>query len=235
MADSKTSLMTLCFGVFVFIGLGFSSVKKHIGTYIIAAALLFSVLELSFNIKDNIVSGLGRDPTFTGRTGIWEKVTSQSDINPLLGAGYESFWLGERTEVINEDYAAAKLTMAHSGYVETLINVGWIGLFFLGAMILSCYSKIRELLKTAEMTEKVLFARFAMAYLLAYLLYNYTEAGFKTTHFLFVMFLFFALTFQQRAPQLSASRFPQRFRDVPGVARGRDMPISVANARIPPN
>src|SRR2546428_3149771 len=42
---------------------------------------------------------MGRGPTLTGRTQIWHLVLSMT-TNPLLGTGFESFWLGPRLQKI---------------------------------------------------------------------------------------------------------------------------------------
>ena len=66
------------------------------------------------------------------------------------------------------------------------LNLGWVGLLILTGVIVSCYANIREMLtSSSEMTERVMFGRFGMAFLAAFLAYNYTEAAFKSLHFLF--------------------------------------------------
>lgn len=112
-----------------------------------------------------------------------------AEANAWLGTGFESFWLGSRLEYLGSLWYW-KPTQAHNGYLETYLNLGMVGLFFLGALILSSYGHIRTLLvmKSAKV-EVVNFARFGLAFLTIYLLYNITEGAFKSLHFLFVMFL----------------------------------------------
>ena len=55
-----------------------------------------------FNLGENITGMFGRDTSFTAY-GNLEAVLSQ-DINPLLGAGFYSFWLGDRSEHIGGNF-----------------------------------------------------------------------------------------------------------------------------------
>jgi len=42
---------------------------------------------------------MGRDSTLTGRTDIWARVIALVH-NPVIGTGFESFWLGKRLEAM---------------------------------------------------------------------------------------------------------------------------------------
>ena len=59
-----------------------------------ARCFLFAVF---FDSSGGLVQDLGRNPTLTGRTAIWEAVLPMAG-DPLIGTGYESFWLGKRLE-----------------------------------------------------------------------------------------------------------------------------------------
>ena len=64
---------------------------------LVAAMVGFSMFALFFDSSGDIVQDLGRNPTLTGRTAIWDAVLPLAG-NPLIGTGYESFWLGKRLE-----------------------------------------------------------------------------------------------------------------------------------------
>jgi hypothetical protein len=62
------------------------------------------------------------------------------------------------------------------------------------------------------MAELVRFGRFGMAFLAAFVIYNYTEAAFRSLHFLFVIFLLFTIKYhnlRQIISQPSPTSFPQ--------------------------
>src|SRR5207245_6913867 len=52
MANSKTSLIGLIVGILVVLGLRFSRVRRHFGTYVIAGILVCAALQLSFNVTE---------------------------------------------------------------------------------------------------------------------------------------------------------------------------------------
>ena len=96
MAHSSTSLVSLFVGVLIVVILGLRVVdKKFIGTYLIVGVLALAAAEWAFGIYANVIQLLGKDPTLTDRTLLWSELL-KVDINPLLGTGFESFWLGER-------------------------------------------------------------------------------------------------------------------------------------------
>lgn len=190
MAQSATSLATMVLGMAIMILLGRPWVNpRKIGIYllIIVPTLLF--LHFGVGITDIIYELLGRNTTLTGRTEIWEKLLDTNE-SPILGYGFESFWLGDRRWGLSKSMGFIfELNSAHNGYIETYVNLGVVGLILTCTMVLSAFRKSeRDLLVNFN------FARFRIAYLIAFLLYNWTEAGFRThvAHF----FLFFAIAIE---------------------------------------
>jgi exopolysaccharide production protein ExoQ len=217
MSDSKTSLIGLGLGILVYFGLGLRNVRAHVGSYLIAGILTFLLMQVSFDITGVLIQEAGRDSTLTGRTELWD-VVLHMDPRPILGHGFESFWLGDRLKTLHSLWYW-KPTQAHNGYIEMYLNLGWVGLLFLAGVIVSCYVKVREMLTSSSgMTERVLFGRFGMAFLAAFVVYNYTEAGFKSLNFLFVIFILFAIKYpepQHRIAQSSPASLPIGARKVP--------------------
>ncbi len=204
-ADSKTSLTALILGLVVLLFAGWPGVnKRYVGFYLVLAAGVLLLAEFTFGIYGMVLKLLGRNPTLTERTFLWHDLL-QIDINPLLGAGFENFWLGERLERI-WILQPWRPNQAHNGYLDTYLNIGLIGLFLLIALLFATYGKARrELLRNFE------FGRFRLGFLLAAIAYNWTEAGFKTLHLVF--FAFYIITID----------YPQRRRStVPAPAETRD-------------
>lgn len=211
MADSKTSLIGFILGTFVYLGLGLRNVRTHVGSYLIIGILAFLIMQVTFDITGVLIQGAGRDATLTGRTELWE-VVLHMDPRPILGHGFESFWLGDRLKELHTMYHF-KPNQAHNGYIEVYLNLGWVGLCFIGGLLLSGYFSIRERLASdVKMKETESFARFGMAFLITYLIYNYTEGAFKSLHFLFIIFLLCTMKYplhQQRRAQSSPADLPQ--------------------------
>jgi O-antigen ligase len=189
LAHSSTALVSLLVGVLVvvFLGLNFIN-RQRIGTYTLVAAALFTVCEWGFGVTGEVIKLLGKDPTLTDRTKIWHDVL-QIPINPVLGAGFESFWLGQRRELMWAKWDWQP-NQAHNGYLETYLNLGLLGLFILLALIIATFWKSRrELLSNFE------FGRFRLGFLAAVVVYNWTEASFKALSFVWFVFFIIAIDY----------------------------------------
>ena len=57
----------------------------------LAVVLMFWVLDQTIGVKERVVTNLGRDMTFTGRTDVWRELLGLH-TDPLLGVGFMSFW-----------------------------------------------------------------------------------------------------------------------------------------------
>lgn len=110
--------------------------------FLIMTILIAGVIGILFvsNIE-TILTGLGRDATFTGRTEIWPVVINKIQERPWLGYGYETFWLGkwegETADVWREIGGDFQPTHAHSGFLELYLGLGLIGLFLFGINIIN--------------------------------------------------------------------------------------------------
>jgi exopolysaccharide production protein ExoQ len=84
----------------------------------------------------NILYG---DPTFTGRSIIWEFVKSEIDHRPLLGWGYQSFWLvgPDAPSIVNAPGWVKDMPNAHNGYLDTTVEMGYVGYALLLAFVIA--------------------------------------------------------------------------------------------------
>jgi O-antigen ligase len=76
-----------------------------------------------------LVASLASDPTFTGRTEIWEFAVDNIARHPLAGYGYGAFW--ESVFYGGGADAATwvnRATDAHDGYLNTALESGLVGL-----------------------------------------------------------------------------------------------------------
>jgi exopolysaccharide production protein ExoQ len=78
---------------------------------------------------DTLISLLGKDITLTGRTGIWIAVTESIVKRPLLGYGYQAFWLGLEGESYRVILAVSwVLAQAQNGFLDVMLEMGLLGL-----------------------------------------------------------------------------------------------------------
>lgn len=194
MCDSATSLVCILLGTTIMLGLSSRWInKRYLGTYIVAALLILGLAQATFGVYEGTLKMLGRNPTLTDRTEVWKDVLALAE-DPVLGAGFESFWLGRRLEILWSKWHWQP-TQAHNGYIETYINLGAVGLILLLILAVATFKKIqRMLLWDFE------FARLRMAYLVAILLYNFTEAAFKGVCLVWFVWHVIALDYPRPAP-----------------------------------
>jgi len=205
-ANSKTSLLALLAGIVLMLSLQFFQIRRHLWFLLIATLFIGAIADALFSVKGAVLEASGRDASFTGRTGIWQTVLSQP-INPLFGTGYTGFWLGERLKRIWALYPRTPLIQAHNGYLEVYLNLGLVGLALLGGVLWTGLRNARRRLLAAHDTtgnvDDSLFQTFGIAYIVAYLLYNITEATFVGLNFLFIIFLLVAFDLQRTGFQES--------------------------------
>jgi exopolysaccharide production protein ExoQ len=151
--------------------LKFVKQKPAIVHFVIVAMLAASASVLFLGASPDALATMGRDPTVTGRTEVWGWLFSLVQ-NPLVGAGFESYWLGPRLEKLWSIYWWHP-NEAHNGYIEIYLNLGWIGIMLLAVVLVTAYRKIG-----AAYRNNLLLANLALAYFLVGLTYNFTEAAF---------------------------------------------------------
>jgi exopolysaccharide production protein ExoQ len=178
---SATSRLCLLLGCLVVV-IAYRLIETHPALLKIgvpAAMCVYLILEWLFGVTDIIAEALGRDTSLTGRTDVWDAVLLLNP-SPLLGAGYESFWLGRRLAVLWSEFWWGP-NQAHNGYLEVYLNLGVIGLGILSLVIIATYQKIWAPTHTD-------LAPLGLALWTILLGYNVSEAAFKG-HLLWVVFL----------------------------------------------
>ena len=199
-AHSSTSLVSCVLGISVMAFLGLRFVERRlIGTYLVCAAIVFGLAQSIFDVWGQFLQFLGKDETLTDRTAVWHDAL-QIPINRFLGAGFESFWLGDRLKVMWEKWAFHP-NQAHNGYIETYLNLGLVGLFLLIALLIATFWKTRH-----ELFTNFQVGRFRLGFLVAVIAYNWTEAAFKNISSLWFVFYIIAIDYPQR--QLAPTRQP---------------------------
>lgn len=193
-ADSSTALVCWAMGagLIYVMRLPFALRQvRYLGTYALMAAGGLFLLYAVPGLLETIVGALGEDMTFTGRTDLWKDLLGES-INPLMGTGYQSFWLGERAEVLWEKYYFHP-NQAHNGYIETYLNGGLLGLACLAGLLVASGATIkRDLMRRAD------YSRVRFACLVVGVFYNWTEAMFSRMSLIWVILLLAAVNLPRR-------------------------------------
>ena len=183
MANSATSLACMFFALFLFLLASHPVMVREprkIIIFAITGAVIFGILELAFDVKEVLFTLLGRGADLTNRVDIWEYLLGMVE-HPIIGFGYESFWIGERLNMIQERWG--NIIQAHSGYLEMYLNMGIIGVCFIICWIISGLVSVTHHLKNDYPA-----ALLRLCFILVVVLYNYTEATFYGVSGMWILF-----------------------------------------------
>jgi O-antigen ligase len=201
----------------------------------ISPAIILVSLPLCFTALSSVVSGFNMyhlsymlygDSTFTGRTIIWDFADSEIARNPLLGWGYQSFWLAgpDAPSVVDAPGWVKMMPNAHNGYYDTTLEIGYIGYTLLLIFLIATLHAIGRVVDRDPAR-----AWLVLSLALYIIMWNYLESlwmrGFE---FLWVVFLILAAEigrYWQPLPltrAVSRSRTPRAGR--PALSRGTRIP-----------
>lgn len=148
--------------------------RKPLVVHLLVVAVLgIALTALFFDPGGGMVQALGKDPTLTGRTQIWGLVLSLH-TNPLVGTGFESFWLGPRLDKMRTAMPNFPVNEAHNSYIEVYLNLGWIGICFIALLLVTGYSRV-----IAGIRRNPEKASLLLGFLLCTLFYSFTEAAYR--------------------------------------------------------
>lgn len=111
---------------------------------ILVATVAAAAVLIPFGISD-ISELIFHDTTFTGRTKIWAFAGHYISQSPYIGYGFGSFWaVGEATRALGEGFIEG-LVQAHNGYVDVVLEMGYVGLFIVTVLIITLLVNILRL------------------------------------------------------------------------------------------
>ena len=142
------------------------------------------------NIIHRISWHLYGNYTLSGRTAIWDFVNYEIGRRPLLGWGYQSFWLvgPDAPSVVEAPGWIKTMPSAHNGYLDTQLDMGYVGLAFLVIFIIATLHAIGRVADRDPAR-----AQLVLSLALFIILYDFLESlwmrGFE---FLWVVFVILA-------------------------------------------
>lgn len=204
MADSMTSLS--CFvmaGGLLAMTTFVRRPKMPVLVHFMAAAIVcVAASALFLDVGGGALQTMGRNPTLTGRTEIWRQLLNVN-VSPLVGTGFESFWVGERLRKVWAMGGLLNgLNEAHNGYLEVFLNLGWIGVVVLAVLIVTGYRNVVVAFRRDQES-----ARLGLAFLVAMVVYSLTEAGFRMMSPIWIAFLLTTAAVSDTPMQEESSQF----------------------------
>jgi exopolysaccharide production protein ExoQ len=117
-----------------------------------------------------------KDPTFTGRSYLWYRAHDFIAEHPLLGRGYEAFWVQGNIDAEGLwQFALIKSRFGfnfHNTLLEMLVHLGWVGtVALLGVFVVAALMVLR---RTAA------FPSLPAAFYAAYLLFTIVRAPYES-------------------------------------------------------
>jgi exopolysaccharide production protein ExoQ len=175
LCQSTTSIICLAIGCLVIATTHSNFGRRHprlVKSLAPASFILYLVLTLGFGLAGHLSQAVGKTANMSDRTHIWEVLLNVS-INPILGTGYQSFWLGPRVQWIWARLNGDAVLEAHNGYLQIYLELGLIGLSLLCAFLIATYCKICK-----RLTPLTPLGTLGLGLWTLLLFYNVTEAAF---------------------------------------------------------
>ena len=159
------------------------------------------------------------DSSFTGRTTIWNFADTEIARSPLVGWGYQSFWLvgPDAPSIVDAPGWVKFMPNAHNGYYDTMLELGYIGLALL---VVFLFATLHAIGRVARHDYKRAWLLLSVAIFI--IIYNFLETlWLRAFDVLWVVFAIVAVE-AARYWRLSPLKAPAH-RSVPAssVSRGR--------------
>lgn len=145
-----------------------------------------------------ILSGLGKDPTLTGRTLIWGVVFTQLQERPWLGFGRNAFWAGGSKYALAAGKAVADNFIpphAHNGFIDLALDVGLLGFSIFLISFSIAYFRALKQAYAAKNSEEI----WPLAVLMFLAMNNITESYLlRLSNIYWVLYITIALSVNKR-------------------------------------
>lgn len=213
-ANSATCRVCMVLGCLVIVAAHsklFQRRPRILETMIPAGYCLYLILAFGFGMSGSMAAAVGKDPTLTDRTKIWAFVLDMH-TNPLLGTGYESFWLGPRLQWFKQEAQEGAINEAHNGYLEVYLNLGLIGCALIVGLLISTFVTICKKFRPFSA-----LASFSLAVWTVMLFFSITEASFRSG-LMWLVFLMIGLEVPQRAEDPVLDAAPSHVRPQTGFS-----------------
>jgi O-antigen ligase len=202
-AQSATSVACFVLGAGLMLLTSLPFIRRRpsaIHALVLSMVVIGPLVEL-FVGRATITEAMGRNATLSGRTEIWDVLLPM--VNGIVGAGFETFWVGPRVAEITTKVGGYAMTNeAHNGYIEVYLNLGCVGLALIGLIMLQGYR-----MTVSTFRRDTALGALLIAYILTALTYNITEAGFRilSLEWFFILLSVVVASQWQASPTASAA------------------------------
>ncbi|MGD0098831.1 MAG: O-antigen ligase family protein [Acidobacteriota bacterium] len=172
---SMTSILALIVGI---VSLLLMFRKKNGGRrmaslLICGAAFTWVLFSSGGPFVEKVTNALGRDPTFTGRTELWQMLFEEGARHPLLGAGFGGYF-GTPGNYYQE---VTGYVSAHNGLLSVYVELGIAGVILVIAFHLGFFRRFLR-----ELDSAFSWGAFGVCFLVLSLLANISESIFLSLY-----------------------------------------------------
>lgn len=152
---------------------------------VLALALAGFLLPFALEPSSRVLGALVGDPTFTGRTYVWDFLARWIARSPLTGAGFGSFWqIGARGPAdVGGLWFVAVAGEGHNGYLDLAVTVGYVGLGLFLLLVTLCGVRLFQASAVALPEARRIALGGLLSLLVAALVHNLTESSFLRADF----------------------------------------------------
>lgn len=197
-----------------------TGISINIGVLVIVLFVALGVVAATSsggNVLAIFTEALGKDSTFTGRTGLWEIGISAVKEKPIFGWSYDS----HVSVFIDPRYDLILLNHFHNGYIDTLV-AGGVVLFV--ALLIHLYSFIKKGTAVLFVDKNAYIAMMPLVFLLIHNMTEYSILRINSMLWIVFMLCYAILasysTRNERPKKLFGSRRPKRRRRSRGYRFG---------------
>jgi exopolysaccharide production protein ExoQ len=147
-----------------------------------------------------LLTGLGKDPTLTGRTILWNFIIAKIQESPWLGYGRGAFWAKgsihgtQAGELVGNNFIAPH---AHNGFLDLGLDVGLIGFSLFLISLISTFVLALKLAYATENSEDM----WPLAFLIFLVMNNMTESYLlRLANVYWVFYTIVVFSVKQRRP-----------------------------------
>ncbi|MBE3142728.1 MAG: O-antigen ligase family protein [Planctomycetes bacterium] len=170
-SGSATSILTLIVGIVSLLLMFRKKIgaKRMASLLICATAFTWVLFSFGGSIVEKATKALGRDPTFTGRTELWQILLEEGARHPLLGAGFGGYF-GTPGNYYQE---VTGTVSGHNGLLSVYVQLGIAGIILVVAFHLGFFRRFLR-----ELDSAFSWGVFGICFLVLSLLENISESIF---------------------------------------------------------
>ncbi|WP_440657857.1 O-antigen ligase family protein [Ensifer adhaerens] len=197
-SQSATSVLTTVVIIGLWLGMrlvGLLSPAHRKGLFLAAAVcgVMVAVAAIYGGGVDLVLGLFGKDSTLTGRTYLWQQGIEAAMSSPLVGVGYQAYWVqgfSEPERLWEEFYIATRSGFHfHNTFIEAMVETGAIGLVLLsGILLITVLGHTKRLLTQDHDTQSSVL--FGIALLL--LVRSFVEIDIMNPYHIGAFLLYFA-------------------------------------------